>query len=81
MGEIRGRAAPHGELDQRRQKSCQGLATAGRGDQQRALALPREVDQSQLMLAGRPAATFEPAGKKVRQAHICGVGYPLLNDR
>src|SRR5581483_10457572 len=73
-GEVLARLPTLGEFDQRRKKSCQSLATAGRRDQQRALALPREVDQSELMPPGRPAATVEPAGKKLRQPYISGVG-------
>ena len=52
---------PLGEFDQRRQEAGQGLAAAGRRDQQRALALGGQLDEVELMLPGRPAATFEPA--------------------
>ena len=62
----------------RRQEARQRLAAAGRRDQQRALALPGKLDQRKLMRPGRPAATFEPAGKQVGKPHICSVGMPRV---
>ena len=70
VGEVLAGAAALGELDEGRQEACQRLAAAGRRDQQRALALPGQLDQRELMPPGRPAAAFEPACKQVRKPHI-----------
>ena len=59
--EILAVAAALRELDQGRQEARQRLAAAGRRDQQRALALLRQLDQGELVRPWRPAATFEPA--------------------
>ena len=61
VGEVEAGLAPLRELDQRRQETRQGLAAAGRRDQQGAAPLPRQPDQGELMRARRPATAFEPA--------------------
>ena len=61
VGEVLAGPAALGELDQRGQEARQGLAAAGRRDQQRAPAAGRQLDQRQLVLPRRPAAAFEPA--------------------
>ena len=61
VGEVLAVAAALRELDQGRQEARQGLAAAGRRDQQRALALLRQLDQGELVRPRRPAAAFEPA--------------------
>ena len=55
------------QLHQRRQKSGQRLAGAGRRDQQRRAVVAGFCQQRQLMLAGRPAAAGEPAQKRFGQ--------------
>ncbi len=52
-----------GELHQRRQEPGQGLAGAGRRDQQGRASGLRLFQQGKLMLARRPAARFEPAAE------------------
>jgi hypothetical protein len=61
VGEILILATALRELDQGRQEARQGLAAAGRRDQQRTLALLGQLDQGELMRPRRPSATFEPA--------------------
>jgi hypothetical protein len=68
------------ELDQRRQEAGQGLAAAGRCDQQRALALPCQIDQRELVRPRRPAATFEPACKKIGKPHMVSEGLSAPDD-
>ena len=60
---LRGRT----QLHQRRQKSRQRLAGAGRRDQQHRAAGARLRQQLELMRARRPAAACEPARKRFRQ--------------
>ena len=55
------------QLHQRRQKSRQRLAGAGRRDQQHRAAGPRLGQQLELMRARRPAAAREPARERLRQ--------------
>ena len=59
--QVLARSAALGELDQRGQEARQGLAAAGGRDQQGAPGAGRQPDQRQLVLAGSPAAAFEPA--------------------
>ena len=56
-----------GQLHQRRQKSGQRLAGAGRRDQQRGTVVAGLCQQRELMLTRRPAARGEPAPEAVGQ--------------
>jgi hypothetical protein len=61
------------EFHQRRQEPGQGLAGAGRGDQQRRASRLRLLEQGQLVFARRPAACFEPAAEAVgKQCSVTG---------
>ena len=55
------------QLHQRRQKSGQRLAGAGRRDQERGTVVAGLCQQRELMLARRPAARSEPAPEAVGQ--------------
>jgi hypothetical protein len=55
------------QLNKRRQKSGQGLAAAGRRDQQHRAPVTRPCQQLKLMRARPPAALREPARERLRQ--------------
>jgi hypothetical protein len=55
------------QFHQRRQESRQGLAGAGRRDQQRGTIVAGSCQQFELVLARRPAARGEPAPKGLGQ--------------
>ncbi len=79
-GRTRERAAR--EIDEARQEAGQGLAAAGRRDQQRVAPGRHRVEQRQLVRAGCPATGGEPAGKGFRKPRIacgrlCGDGLQL----
>jgi hypothetical protein len=56
-----------GDLHQRRQKTRERLAGAGRRDQQRRTILARLLQQRQLMLTWRPTPRCKPAQKDFGQ--------------
>ena len=60
------------QLHQRRQKSRQRLAGAGRRDQQHRAAGARLRQQFELMRARRPAALREPARERLGQRRVFG---------
>jgi len=55
------------QLHQRRQKTGQRLAAAGRRNQQHRAPFPSLCQQVELMRARRPAAAREPPGEYLRQ--------------
>jgi len=58
---------PQVKVDKARQETCQRLAAAGGGDQQRVAPLPRKVEKLKLVGTRAPAARGEPAGERFRQ--------------
>src|SRR5262249_5714148 len=55
------------QLHERRQKASQGLAAAGRCDQQRRMSRTGFPQKCKLMLAYLPTAAGEPADEDIRQ--------------
>ena len=68
VGEVLAVPAALGELDQRRQEARQGLAAAGRRDQQRALALPRPARPGRAGAAAASSRGFRTSVKTGREA-------------
>ena len=59
-----------GELDQAGEEPAQGLAAAGRGDEQRVTAGARLIQHRRLVTPQPPAAVGEPSGEGGRQTRM-----------
>jgi hypothetical protein len=62
-----GLCALPGQIDQARQEAGQGLAAAGRRDEQGVAAFAGKVEELELVGMRAPAARGEPAGERLRQ--------------